>query len=104
MLQALCDEFDEFASNPTNIIINGINTFEETDVASVIANKYRLENINLELADLDEDSLEALKNKIDFVFRVHKIENSNLSVEKIWFIVQTDKIVEKEEKDKEKSQ
>ena len=58
----------------------------------------------MELADLDEDSLEALKNKIDFVFRVHKIENSNLSVEKIWFIVQTDKIVEKEEKDKEKSQ
>ena len=100
----MCNEFDDFASNPSNIIINGINTFEETDVASVIANKYRLENINLELADLDEDSLEALKNKIDFVFRVHKIENSNLSVEKIWFIVQTDKIVEKEEKDKEKSQ
>ncbi len=100
----MCNEFDDFASNPSNIIINGINTFEETDVANVIANKYRLENINLELADLDEDSLEALKNKIDFVFRVHKIENSNLSVEKIWFIVQTDKLVEKEEKDKEKSQ
>ena len=100
----MCNEFDDFASNPSNIIINGINTFEETDVASVIANKYRLENINLELADLDEDSLEALKNKIDFVFRVHKIENSNLSVEKIWFIVQTDKIAEKEEKEKEKSQ
>ncbi len=98
----MCNEFDDFASNPSNIIINGINTFEETDVASIIANKYRLENINLELADLDEDSLEALKNKIDFVFRVNKIENSNLSVEKIWFIVQTDKIVEKEEKEKEK--
>ena len=98
----MCNEFDDFASNPSNIIINGINTFEETDVANIIANKYRLENINLELADLDEDSLEALKNKIDFVFRVNKIENSNLSVEKIWFIVQTDKIVEKEEKEKEK--
>ena len=97
---SLCDEFDEFASNPTNIIINGINTFEESDVASVICNKYRLENINLELADLDEDSLVALKNKIDFIFRINKIEHSELSVEKIWFIVQTDKILEKEGKDK----
>ena len=96
----LCDEFDEFASNPTNIIINGINTFEEADVASVICNKYRLENINLEVADLDEDSLVALKNKIDFIFRIYKIEHSNLSVEKIWFIVQVGKILEKESKEK----
>ena len=96
----LCDEFDEFASNPTNIIINGINTFEDADVASVICNKYRLENINLEIADLDEDSLVTLKNKIDFIFRVYKIEHSNLSVEKIWFIVQVGKILEKEKKEK----
>ena len=96
----LCDEFDEFAANPTNIIINGINTFEDTDVASVICNKYKLENINLEVADLDEDSLVTLKNKIDFIFRVYKIEHSNLSVEKIWFIVQVGKILEKEKKEK----
>lgn len=93
---SLCDEFDEFASNPTNIIINGINTFEESDVASVICNKYRLENINLEIADLDEDSLVALQNKIDFIFRIYKIEHSGISIEKIWFMVQTDKILEKE--------
>ena len=98
----LCNEFDEFASNPTNIIVNGINTFEDSDVASVICNKYRLENINLELADLDEDSIPALINKIDFIFRINKIEHSDLSVEKIWFIVENTKIKEKEEKEKEK--
>ena len=96
----LCNEFDEFASNPTNIIINGINTFEDSDVASVICNKYRLENINLELSDLDEDSIPALINKIDFIFRINKIEHSDLSVEKIWFIVENVKIKEKEEKEK----
>lgn len=96
----LCNEFDDFASNPTNIIINGINTFEDSDVASVICNKYRLENINLELADLDEDSIPTLINKIDFIFRINKIENSDLSIEKIWFIVENSKIKEKEEKEK----
>lgn len=96
----LCEEFDDFASNPTNIIINGINTFEESDVASVICNKYKLENINLETADLDEDNIPALINKIDFVIRINKIENSDLSIEKIWFIVENSQIKEKEEKEK----
>ena len=99
----MCDEFDSFASNPTNIIINGINTFEKIDVASIIVNKFRLENININTADLDEDSLDVLKNKIDFIFRINHIENSKLSVEKIWFIVQICKIIEKEEKEKEKN-
>ena len=96
----VCKEFDDFASNPTNIIINGINTFEESDVASVICNKYKLENINLEAADLDEDNIPALINKIDFVVRINKIENSDLSIEKIWFIVENNQIKEKEEKEK----
>lgn len=96
----LCEEFDDFASNPTNIIINGINTFEETDVASVICNKYRLENINVEVADLDEDNIPALINKIDFIIRINKIENSDSSIEKIWFIVENNQIKEKEEKEK----
>ena len=94
------EEFDDFASNPTNIIINGINTFEETDVASVICNKYRLENINVEIADLDEDNIPALINKIDFIIRINKIENSDSSIEKIWFIVENNQIKEKEEKEK----
>lgn len=89
----LCNEFDEFASNPSNIIINGINTFDEYDISSVIANKYRLENINVTKEELEEDNLIALKNKIDFIFRINKIENSNLTIEKIWFVVQVNKIL-----------
>lgn len=100
----LCDEFDEFASNPSNIIINGINTFEDSDIGSVISNKYKLENISISNDDLDEDNLIALKNKIDFVFRINKIENSELSIEKIWFVVQVCKILSKEEKNNAKKQ
>lgn len=95
----LAQEFDEFASTPTNIIINGINTFEESDIASVIANKYKLENVNIEPNELDEDNLPVITNKIDFVKRINKIENSSTSIEKIWFIVQVEKILEKENKE-----
>ena len=92
----LCDEFDEFASNPTNIVIQGIDVFDGSDMADVICNKYRLENINISAADLDENNIISLINKIDFVFRIYQIKHSKLSVEKIWFIVQNAKIQEKE--------
>lgn len=92
----LCKEFDEFASNPSNIIIQGIEVFENNDMADVVCNKYRLENINVNASDLDENNIVSLINKIDFIFRIYAIENSKLSVEKIWFIVQNGKIKEKE--------
>ena len=92
----LCNEFDEFAVNPTNIIIQGIDAFLDSDMADVICNKYRLENINISASDLDENNIISLINKIDFVFRIYQIENSKLSVEKIWFIVQNTKIQDKE--------
>lgn len=92
----LCNEFNEFASNPTNIIIQGIDVFEGSDMADVVCNKYRLENINISATDLDENNIVSLINKIDFVFRIYQIEHSKLSIEKIWFIVQNTKIQDKE--------
>lgn len=92
----LCNEFDLFASNPSNIIIQGIDVFEGSDMADVVCNKYRLENINISATDLDENNIVSLINKIDFVFRIYQIEHSNLSIEKIWFIVQNTKIQDKE--------
>ena len=94
----MCSEFDEFALNPTNVIINGIDVFKNVDVNNIIYNKYRLENINLEETDLDEDNLSVLINKIDYMNRIYIIENSKSSIEKIWFIVQNEKINAKEAK------
>ena len=45
--------------------------------------------------DITPDNLDALKNKIALITRVNKINNSNTTVEKIWFIVNANKIIEK---------
>ena len=52
-----------------------------------------MENININSEDLDEDNLDVLVNKIEFIKRIYKIEKSTLSVEKIWFIVQNSKLL-----------
>lgn len=92
------DSFNSFAMNPTNMIVDGISLYEESNVAKVIVNKYRLDNINITEEDLNGDSLSIILDKIEMLLRVQKIEKSPLDVEKIWFIVQVAKIDMAEQK------
>lgn len=80
------DSFDIFSMNPTNVVINDVALFEETNIGQTIMNKYRLDNINLTEENLDPDALNLLVDKIDFILRVNIIEKSFSSFEKIWFM------------------
>jgi hypothetical protein len=92
------DSFDLFAMNPTNIIINGVALFEESDIAKVIMNKYRLDNINLTEENINPDDTNTLMDKIQLLLRIKEIEQSSTSIEKIWFMVQVEKINMRESK------
>ena len=92
------EAFDLFAMNTTNIIIAGLPVFDERNIAIIIANKYNLNSIRLTEEDLSEDNLVNLLNKILLILRINKIENSKITIEKIWFIVQVDKIMSKKKK------
>lgn len=92
----LSDNFDLYAMNPLNIISDGEKIFDNIDVKDVIITKYRLSNINLDDNNLDQMELENLLKKIELLLRIEKIENSETSVEKIWFMVQVYKLLLKE--------
>ena len=87
--------YDEFAKNPTNLIVKGLPVFEKNNIPRIIANKYKLNNLLITEEDITPDNLDALKNKIALITRINKINNSNTTVEKIWFIVNANKIIEK---------
>lgn len=91
------DNFYMYATDPTNVIIAGIPIFEDATIARVIANKYRLNNLKITEDDLAAP--EALLSKINLILRVEKIEASKeTDMERIWFMVQVQKIVAAEEK------
>lgn len=90
------DNFDLFAMNPTNIIITGVPVFEEVSIGRIIANKYRLNNIKITEEDLVPENLKPLANKISLILRINKVENSETSIDKIWFMVQVEKIIKEE--------
>lgn len=95
-IEELSEKFDLYAMNPTNIIVNGLLVFSDTDISKIIINKYRLSNIKLTLEELDPDNLDNLLNKILLILRINKINNSNTSANKIWFMTEVEKILSKE--------
>lgn len=90
------DNFDIFAMDPTNLIIDGVFVFEENEIPKVIANKYRLNNIRINEEDLAEENLDALLNKILIILRENVINKSDLTVDKIWFMQNVEKLISKE--------
>ena len=87
----ISEEFDLYAIDPNNIIIAGVPVFEDTNIARIICNKYHLSNIYLEEDNLTEENLKSLLNKVLLILRTQKIENSDITLEKIWFITKVHK-------------
>lgn len=92
------DNFDLFAIDPTNVITEGLLLFDNENVANIIINKYRLSNIMIAEDDLNIENLKGLMNKILLLLRINKIEHSQTTIEKIWFMVQVEKILARESK------
>ena len=82
----LADKYDSFASNPLNNIMEGALVFGEFDIPKTIVAKYRLSGITVDEESLNEDNINALINKINIVIRTNIINNSNVPIEKIWFV------------------
>ena len=94
----MSDEFDIFAMNPTNVIMNGTPLFEYSNVSKIIVNKYRLSKINIEDEDLDMNNIDTLLDKLELLLRINKIENSESSVDKLWFVVKSQNIIDPQNK------
>ena len=93
------NEFDFYSMNPNNLIAEGIEVFNPSEVEDVIANKYKFNDIKLEKGDISEENVKALLNKVQIILRINVIENSKTTLEEIWFLVQVNKILEKEKKE-----
>lgn len=90
----LADKFDSFNNNPLNNIMEGVLVYEDVDIPMIICNKYRLSGILLEEDSLGEDNINALINKINVIIRTNIIENSNVPMEKIWFVTKVNQYKE----------
>ena len=87
------DDFDIFAMNPNNVIVCSVMSFDEVSISKFIMNKYRLLNININEENLYPENVPELIERINLVLRIKALEESKLDVEKLWFMVQVDKLI-----------
>lgn len=92
-LMEYSDDFDIFAMNPNNVIVCSVMSFDEVSISKVIMNKYRLLNININEENLYPENVPELIERINLVLRIKALEESKLDVEKLWFMVQVDKLI-----------
>ena len=87
--------FDFFTIDPTLALVDNIPFLREYNLEKVIVNKHRLNNLNIDEADLKDP--ETLLNKVDFLLREKLISESDMKAEDIDFITKLNNIISKEE-------
>lgn len=81
-LQVLVDFIDQ----PYKVMLNNIKLIEAPDITSIISNRYKILNINIEKESLEDDNIESLIEDVQKIVNYNNINKSGLKVEDIMFI------------------
>ncbi len=96
-IETTIGEFWEFLDFPNMNIINNTTITENKDLSLVIKDKYNLCNIKINRDDLEEDNLDKLINTAKIICNSYYLENSQITLEDIKFVLQFDKLFGEEE-------
>ena len=87
-LEENINQFIKFLFNPNNNFLRKINVFSEYDVTEVLAEKYRLLNINVTKEMILPDSIDATLDSVQFINLIQNIERSKISLSEISILCQ----------------
>lgn len=95
-LQILID----FINQPYKVMLNNIKLVEEPNIQSILANRYKILNINIETESLDEDNIEAFTQEVEKIVNYHNILRSEINLDDVTFVENVKPMVEKMNKQK----
>lgn len=90
-LQGLID----FINQPYKVMLNNIKLAEEPDIKSIISNRYKILNINLEQEDLDELNIDSLIEDVQKIADYYNIKKSDLNMDDVAFITKVKPMIAK---------
>ena len=77
----------KFIYNPNNTFIDKCPITVE-NIESVVAEKYRLFDLNISLADLEVDSIKKLENTVNSIVNLYYLIESKTDMKNVKFIYQ----------------
>ena len=87
-------ELIDFINQPYKVMLNNIKLAEEPEITSIISNRYKILNINLEKEDLEEN-LDNLIEDVEKIVDFHNIQKSDLNIEDIEFVEKVKPMINK---------
>lgn len=87
-------EFEEFESRFIQFIYNPNNTFIDKctitveNIESIVAEKYRLFDLNINASDLEKDSIQKLESTVNSIVHLYYLMESKMDMRDIKFIAQ----------------
>ena len=76
----------DFIDQPYKVMLNNIKLIEEPEITSIISNRYKILNINLEKEHLEPESIDSLIEDVEKIVNYHNLNRSGLNVEDIAFV------------------
>lgn len=89
-------ELIDFINQPYKVMLNNIKLIEESDITSIIANRYKILNLNVEKVDLEEN-LDELMQCVEKIVDYNNIQRSDVSMTDIEFVENVKPIVMKKQ-------
>ena len=89
------DRLRNFLKNPYNTIINNMNIIQEKEIGTIIKDRYKLLNFNVEKEDLKIDNIDNLITILEEIQKSFDIEDAGLEIDNIEELVEVKKILKK---------
>ena len=87
------DEYFRFIYNPNNNILRKINVFTDYDITSIVADKYKLLNLEISKESIDKDNIDSTLDTVSFINLIQNIEMSNITLHEIDLLCQMKEII-----------
>ena len=96
-IETTIGDFWDFIEFPNITIINNATITDDKDLSLIIKDKYNLCNIKFNKEDLDEENLDKLINTTKIICNNYCLENSQITLQDIKFVLQVSKMFGEEE-------
>lgn len=87
------DDYFQFIYSPDNAFLRKINVFVNFDITDILANKYKLLDLNINKEMISKDTIDETMNSAMFINLIQNIERSHISIEEIKLIYDMSKVV-----------
>lgn len=82
-LEENINEFLRFLYNPNNSILRKINVFTDYNIVDIVADKYKLLNLNINSEMVNSENIDSTMETVLFINLIQNIEKSNIDIHKI---------------------